>query len=401
MLEFDQAQSLLTAAGRAPERPTLRPLALAQGRVLAQTLVATVDLPAADNSAMDGYALRQADYVPGQSLPIQQRCYAGVAPQPLQAGYATRLFTGSLLPDGADSIVIQEDCKEDDGRVTLHVAPVPGRHIRKRAEDIAQGTVLFEAGTVLDAARLAVLAAQGYVEVPVWPRLRIGVLTTGDEVIAPGQPLASHQVYNANGPMLAALIRNMGARPSRVLHAADQVDDLTTALTTLAQCSDLVITVGGVSVGEHDLVKPVLESLGGELDLWKVRMKPGKPVALGRVGDVPVVALPGNPVSAYAVFTVLVSPLVRRMQGRAEILPPTATAELRTSKPQGDSRENFLRVQARVGVTGQLEVVPHAGQTSGILHALAWSDGLARIPAGRELTDGAYVKYYAFSDWLS
>lgn len=400
MLEFDRAQALLIGAGRVPAQSVLRPLAVAQGRVLAEPVIASVDMPTADNSAMDGYALRLADYAAGRALPIQQRCYAGVAPLPLKPGYATRLFTGSLLPEGADSIAIQEDCSESDGHVVIHAAPVPGRHVRRRAEDIGQGTVLLEAGTVLDAARIGVLAAQGCARVPVWPRLRVGVLTTGDEVIGPGQPLAAHQVYNANGPMLAALITGMGARVSRRLHAVDTVADLETALTTLAQCSDLVLTVGGVSVGEHDLVKPVLESLGGELELWKVRMKPGKPVALGRVGQVPVVGLPGNPVSAYAVFTVLVSPMLRRMQGRAMALPPTMTAVLRGPKSYGDSRENFLRVKAQSDPAGLVEVVPHTAQASGVMRALPWADGLARIPAGVELADGARVAYYPFATWL-
>src|SRR5690606_13202848 len=259
---------------------------------------------------------------------------------------------------------------------------------------------LFTAGTVLGGGEIGVLAAQGLREVAVYRRLRVGVLTTGDEVIEPDQLLQPHQVYNSNRPILASLVQGIGAELSLAVHANDDEAELSAALTQLAACSDIVLTAGGVSVGERDLVKPVLESLGGELELWKVRMKPGKPVALGRVGTVPVVCLPGNPVSVFAVFTVLVSPMLRRMQGRAALLPSTATAVLPTPVTQCASREHFSRVQARTTEAGLLEVVPHRGQSSGIMNALPWADGLARIPAGASLGDGERVRYYAFANWL-
>jgi len=400
MLEFDRAQALLAEAGRPPAASEPCELGQAQGRVLAQAVAAILDMPPADNSSMDGYAIRAADYREGTVMPVQQRCYAGDMPAPLQAGCATRLFTGSLLPQGADTVILQEDSVESDEGVRFLEAPTPGQFVRPRAEDVAAGAMLLGAGTVLGAAELALLAAQGMTDVTVRPRLRIGVLTTGDEIVSPGQPIQPQQIYNSNGPMLAALINGMGATTSAVVHAADDVESLRAALTRLAQCSDLVISAGGASVGDRDLVKPALESLGGELALWKVRMKPGKPVALGAVQGTPVVCLPGNPVSVFAVFTVLVSPMIRRMQGRGVIYPAVAGAVLRANKIHGDSREEFLRVQARHTTRGMLEVLPYSNQGSGIMSALPWATGLARIPAGSQRREGDVVSYYDFRLWL-
>ena len=263
-------------------------------------------------------------------LPIQQRCYAGDVPEPLKPGHAIRLFTGSVIPDGADTVVMQEDTTEADNQVEISRPPKPGQHIRRRGEDTLAGAPLLAAGTQLEAAHVALLASQGLASVRVFGQLRVGILTTGDELVLPGQPRAAEQIYNSNGPMLAALARGMGALPVHVLHARDTEEDLLAAFKTLLADCDLVLSVGGVSVGERDLVKPALAALGGELSLWKVRMKPGKPVALAYIAGKPVVSLPGNPVSAYAVFAMLVTPLVRRMQGRETLFPPISQLPLRT-----------------------------------------------------------------------
>lgn len=401
MLEFDEAQSRLIAAAPAPARTETISLAQAAGRVLATDLSATVDLPAADNSAMDGYAIRHADYQPGAKLPIQQRCYAGDLPQPLVPGQATRLFTGSLMPEGADTVVMQEDTREADGFVEITQAPRAGQHVRKRGEDIRAGKPLLAAGTLLQAAHVAMLASQGLAEVTVYTRLRVGILTTGDELAAPGQPRRPEQIYNSNGPMLAALTEGLGAQAVHVLHARDDEAALQQALRTLRDDCDLVISVGGVSVGDRDLVKPAIESLGGEVALWKVRMKPGKPVALAQLDGKPVVCLPGNPVSAYAVFAVLVSPVIRRMQGRTLVCPPVARAALRTERTRQDSREEFLRVQCTPLAGGGAELTPYANQGSGVLSSLPWADGLARLPAGVPVNDGDLVAYYDLRHWLA
>ena len=401
MLDFDHAQTLLANAAGPLQRREDIALTEAAGRVLATDLQATVDIPPADNSAMDGYALRVADWQAGARLPIQQRCYAGDVPEPLKPGHAIRLFTGSLIPDGADTVVMQEDTVEADNHVEISREPAPGQHIRRRGEDTMAGAPLLAAGAMLQAAHVALLASQGLATVPVVGQLRVGILTTGDELVPPGSPRAPEQIYNSNGPMLAALARGLGAVPVHVLHARDTEEDLLAAFNTLLTDCDLVLSVGGVSVGERDLVKPALATLGGELSLWKVRMKPGKPVALAQINGKPVVSLPGNPVSAYAVFAMLVSPLVRRMQGREEIFPPVSLLPLRTENPRKDGREEFLRVQRRVATEGTAELVPYGHQGSGVISSMPWATGLARLPADVLVNDGDRVPYYDLRHWLA
>ena len=401
MLDFDTAQARLAAAGSRPASAENCPLTQVRGRVLAEDLSATLDLPPADNSAMDGYAIRHADYAPGKSLPVQQRCYAGVKPEALLPGHCIRLFTGSLIPPGADTIVMQEDAEETDNALLIHQAPRLGAHIRYRGEDISANKPLFAKGTLLNAPQIAMLASQGYAEVSVYPTLKVGILTTGDELINPGQPRSEEHIYNSNGVMLAALVENMGAQAVHVLHALDTEASLQQAFTTLLQDCDLVLTVGGVSVGEKDLVKPAIEQFGGTLDLWRVSMKPGKPVALAHAANKPIVCLPGNPVSAFAVFTMLVSPLLRTMQGRAQFMPPLQYGRLSTSKRFHDSREEFLRVQTQAQTDGTLALAPYPQQGSNILSSLAWAGGLARIQANTTVEDGAVVPYYDFQHWLA
>ncbi|WP_454691881.1 molybdopterin molybdotransferase MoeA [Achromobacter aloeverae] len=403
MLEFDDAQRQLAQGAAAPTRSTRVPLHQAPGLVLATDIAATLDLPPADNSAMDGYALRYEDYAAAggahRALPVQQIVYAGQAPAAQAPGQLTRLFTGSLMPAGADTVVMQEDTRAVDDGVEILAEPKPGQHVRLRGEDVAAGQPLLAAGTRLEAAHVALLASQGIAEVTVHPAVRVGILTTGDELVTPGEPRSSHQIYNSNGVMLAALVNGMGARATHVLHARDDEASLQAALRTLTDECDLVLSVGGVSVGDKDLVKPALESLGGTLALWKVRMKPGKPVAMAHVGGKPIVCLPGNPVSAYAVFTVLVTPLLRRMQGRTEIFPQVSYLTLRTPKPRHDAREEFLRVKRVVnaGSVGELQVFDR--QSSGVMSSLPWATGLARIPAGVPVYDGEKVAYYDFRHW--
>lgn len=401
MLDFDAAQQRLLDAVAAPAATEPCALREAAGRVLAEDAVATLALPAADNSAMDGYAVQAAGLEPGMALPVQQRCYAGEMPEPLRAGQAIRLFTGSLMPVGADAVVMQEDCEERDGVVTVREAPRPGQHVRRAGEDVAPGALLVAAGARLAAAQVALLAAQGLDTVRVHRRLRVGVLSTGDELVQPGTAREPQQVYDSNGPMLAALVEGLGAEVGAMRHARDDEAHLAAAIQALARDNDIVLTAGGVSVGEKDLVKPVLEGLGGQLALWKVRMKPGKPVALGEVLGKPVVCLPGNPVSAYAVFAVLVSPMLRRMQGRAQPRPRVQRGVLRCPRPLGDSRENFLRVRADSDPEGRLVLEPYRDQASGIMSSLPWADGLARIPAGEQRADGDVIAYYPASGWLA
>ncbi|MFT0532991.1 gephyrin-like molybdotransferase Glp [Castellaniella hirudinis] len=402
MLNFDDAQTRLADRAHPPRHHETLPLADLFGRVLATDTFATLDLPPADNSAMDGYALRAADTLRTPvTLPVQQRCFAGQAPQALLPGQAIRLFTGSVLPTGADTIVMQEDCREDDTGVTFDAPAQADRHIRRRGEDMRAGARILAAGTLLGAGEIAVLAAQGIAQAPVFPLLKVGILTTGDELITPGQPLPPAAIYNSNAPMLASLCRGLRTAPAQLRHARDDEAAIQRALAELADCCDLVLSVGGASVGEKDLVKPAIDALGGTLDLWRVRMKPGKPVALATLRERPLVCLPGNPVSAFAVFTLLVSPLIRGLQGRRLIRPPVRRGILAADRPLGGDRDDFIRIQARQPASGLPTLTPHTQQSSGALSSLAWADGLARIPAGTPVPPGAEVDWYALSDWLA
>jgi molybdopterin molybdotransferase len=401
MLDFDVAQARLAAAGPSPAITESCPLNQAGGRVLAQTLFAALNLPPADNSAMDGYAIRHADYQPGTRFPVQQRCFAGDTPEDLQPGKTIRLFTGSLIPQGADTVVMQEDCIETNNEMEIVRTPRAGSHIRPKGEDVEEESQLLAKGTLIGAAEIAMLASQGYAEVTVYTRLKVGILTTGDELVDAAQTSGTGQIYNSNGPMLAAMVQNMGAQVVHNLHARDTPASHEAAFATLVQDCDLILTVGGVSVGEKDLVKPTIEQVGGTLDLWRVCMKPGRPVALAHVQNKPVVCLPGNPVSAYVVFALLVSPLLRNMQGRAEPMPPVQYGKLNTNRGFNGTREEFLRVQAESSAAEGMRLTPHPKQGSGIISSLPWATGFARIPPNMQVDDGATVAYYDKAHWLA
>lgn len=400
MLDFDLAQQRLAQGAHPITGTDAVELRHASGRVLADTVIAGVDLPPGNNSAMDGYALRYVDFVDGASMPIQQRCFAGDLPAALIAGQATRVFTGALIPEGADTVVMQEDAIEADGLVRFTRAPRANQHVRLRGEDISAGQPLLGAGTLMGPAHIALLASQGLAEVRVVKPLRVGILTTGDELVAPGQARAAQQIYNSNAAMLAALVESMGAQVCRALHARDEAHALRDAFESLLADCDLVLSVGGVSVGERDLVKPVLESLGGDLALWKVRMKPGKPMALAHVHGKPVVCLPGNPGSVFAVFTVMVTPLIRRMQGRTEVFPVVARIPLRTDRTLQEGREVFLRVRYVLNDEGVAELIPYGSQGAGNISAMPGANGLARLAADVAVSDRDRVAYYDLQRWL-
>lgn len=402
MLDFDKAQALLADRAHTLDTSETLPLDALDGRILAEDVIAAVDLPRADNSAMDGYALRLADFTPDGLLPIQAHQYAGRQPEALRPGHAIRLFTGSVLPAGADTVVMQEDTEATDQGVRILRQPGLGDHVRKRGEDMRRGETILARGTRIGPGQIAVLAAQGGDSARVYPRLRIGILTNGDELVPPGQPLGPAAVYNSNGPMLAALCRGIGAEATAVVHAPDDAKAIVAALDDLSRRCDLVLSVGGASVGDKDLVKPAVEALGGTLDLWRVRMKPGKPVALASLAGKPLICLPGNPVSAFVVFALLATPLIRGLQGRRDLLPPIRRGVLRTDRPWGGGeRDDFLRARVEHRADALPALSPHPQQSSGALSSLAWAHGLVRVPAGTVAGDGTIVDWYPLADWLA
>lgn len=391
-MAMEQAvRRLLAAAPASPSLETIK-LSEARGRVLGAALKSPIDVPGHDNSAMDGYAVRVDD---ARDLPVDRLIAAGDAPQSLPAGSAARIFTGAPIPVGADAVVMQEKCREENGRVVLPDEIEPGDNIRGCGGDVQSGTTILDVGVRFGPPELGLAAAVGVEEVKVHRRLRVALLTTGDELAQPGEALAPGQVYDSNGPLVSALLAELGYDCLQPIHLPDDFEATREALERAAAVADVVITTGGVSVGDEDHVKPALEALG-HLDLWRVAIKPGKPFAFGWVGDTPVLGLPGNPVSVFVTFLMLVRPFLSRYQGRRSVADtsynlPAAFDRLHPAP----KRREYLR--ARV-TDGQVEIYPHQG--SGVLSSAVWAEGLVCVEPGQVIRTGDAVPYLPFSELL-
>jgi len=343
---------------------------------------------------MDGYALRRADLAgAGAALPLSARIQAGFAPQPLKPGTAARIFTGAVIPAGADTVIMQEQCRERDGCVVVDRVPEESANIRRAGEDISSGSPVLPVGTRLSPQHLGLLASIGLAELAVRPRTRVQVLSTGDELVTPGLPLAPGQIYNSNDAVLSGLLSRLGCELLEPLYIPDEPDATRRALERACDRADLILTSGGVSVGEADFVKPVVESMG-RLDLWKIDFKPGKPVAFGDLAGVPFIGLPGNPVSVFVTFCLFAAPVIRRLQDRSSNFPEPvrfpAAFEARAGK-----REEYVRVRIR---QGRLQRYPHQG--SGVMSSIAWADGLARIPPETPIKPDDPVDYFSYGDLM-
>ncbi len=375
----------------------------ADGRVLAQAAISPLQVPQQDNSAMDGYALRCADVAAaGVELRVSQRIAAGDSGQPLLPGTAARIFTGAPVPAGADAVVMQEDCEAlDDGqRVRINHLPSPGQAIRRAGEDITLGAQVLAAGTRLTPAELGLAASIGLAQLQVARRPRVALFSTGDELVMPGEVAPEHMrpgaIYNSNRFFLRAMLQRLGCAVTDMGVVPDRLDATVAALREAAQGHDLILTSGGVSVGEEDHVKPAVQSLGS-LDLWQIAIKPGKPFAYGRIGGAHFIGLPGNPVSSFITFALLVRPFLLRLQGVVNVAPTTIAASAGFDWPRVDKRREFLR--ARHGADGRLELF--ANQGSGVLTSVAWGDGLVDNPAGHAIARGDQVRFLPFAELLS
>lgn len=366
-----------------------RDLAHAQGAVLAVDVYAEMDVPPSDNSAMDGYALCLADLDVGKALPVSQRIPAGATGAALQAGTAARIFTGASIPAGADTVVAQEDCELDGDMLLVKAAPRLAQHIRPQGQDIARGQLILAKGCRLQPADLGLLASLGIASVVVARRLRVALMSTGDELREPGEILAAGQIYNSNRPMLAALLQALGADVVDLGIVADTPLATKDALRKAAASADMVISSGGVSVGEEDHVKAQVEALGS-LDLWKLAIKPGKPLAYGRVADVPFFGLPGNPVSGFVTFCLLVRPYILKMLGVVDPRPPVWKALASFDWPRAGTRQEYLRARVTPSEVG-MSVEIHPQQSSGALSSVSWCNALAIIPIGKTLSRGDSV----------
>jgi len=371
----------------------------ANGRVLATPQSATINVPSADNTQMDGYAVRAADCASGAAvLAVTQRIPAGHVGQPLAAGTAARIFTGAMIPAGADAVVMQEQCDAADGMVTIQHTPQAGEWIRRAGEDIHAGATILTAGTRLRAQELGLAASVGLATLPVLRRVRVAVFFTGDELTmpgeAPGGQLAPGAIYNSNRFTLRALLENLGCEITDYGIVPDTLDATRATLRCAAAGHDLIVTSGGVSVGEEDHIKPAVEA-EGRLDMWQIAVKPGKPLAFGEVQDAFFLGLPGNPVSSFVTFLLFVRPFILRLQGVQGAVEPRAYAmRADFSWPKGDRRNEFLR--AHINDAGGLDLFPNQG--SGVLTSTVWGDGLIDNPPGQAIAPGDTVRFISFAD---
>ncbi len=380
----------------------------ADGRVLAQEVTATLQVPPQDNSSMDGYAVRVADSAQvGAVLRVTQRIPAGTYGTQLNAGEAARIFTGAPIPPGADAVVMQEDCEAlDDDQVKVNKAVLAGQWIRRSGEDVTRGATVLSQGTRLTPAELGLAASIGLAHLQVSVRPRVALFSTGDELVMPGdiapEAMPAGAIYNSNRFFLRAMLQRLGCEVTDLGIVPDKREATIAALRDAALHHDLILTSGGVSVGEEDHIKPAVESLG-ELNLWQLAIKPGKPFAYGKVsreatGDAcHFMGLPGNPVSSFVTFLLLVRPFVLALQGatKTDIARTEMTAHF--DWPRADKRRELLRVKRND--QGGLELFPN--QSSGVLTSAVWGDGVVDNPAGQTIAKGDTVSFISFAEWLA
>jgi molybdopterin molybdotransferase len=403
LLDFDEAlRQLMALAVPVPGHESV-PTQDALDRVLATDQAATLDVPPMDNSQMDGWALRIADLAGGAALPVSQRIPAGAVPQPLAPGSVARIFTGATVPPGADAVVMQEQAVAEGDRVRFELSPEPGAWIRRVGEDIRRGSTILPAGLRLTPQALGLAASVGLASLPVRPRLRVACFFTGDELAMPGEPLPPGAIYNSNRFVLGALLRRLGCEVTDLGIVPDTLSATREALREAARASDLIVTSGGMSVGEEDHVKPALEA-EGELRTWQVAIKPGKPLAWGRVrrdAGVPgegahFIGLPGNPVSSFVTFLLFVRPFVLALQGARDGPPRALALRADFDWPRPDRRREFLRV--RLNDAGGLDLFPNQG--SAVLTSTVWADGLVDNPPQQAIRRGDTVRYLPYAALL-
>ncbi len=402
MLSFEEALEKLLVAAQPVEEIRSLPITAAAGRILAASQQSTVAVPPLDNSAMDGYAVRVADITAaGVCLPVSQRIPAGTVGTTLQPGTAARIFTGAPIPAGADAVIMQERCEHGENGVVINHVPRDGENIRRAGEDISVGAEILKAGVKLRPQEIALAASAGLPELPVYRRVRVGVFFTGDELVQPGEPLPPGAIYNSNRYALRALLEGMGCEVRDLGAVADTFEATRDALRRAAADNDLVLTSGGVSVGEEDHVKPAVEA-EGSLNMWKIAIKPGKPLAFGEIrkadGKAWFLGLPGNPVAAFVTFLTMVRPFILRLQGAASVSPRILNLPSASVWGRADgARLEFLR--GWLNDDGAVELYKNQG--SAVVTSLCWSDGLVLNSPGTTIAVGDTVRFVSFAELLS
>jgi molybdopterin molybdotransferase len=395
LLSVDEALEVLLAGARAVSEIEEVPTLEATGRVLARAQVSTMDVPPMDNSAMDGYAVRTADVkAPDTRLKVAQRIQAGSTGAALAPGSAARIFTGAPIPQGADAIVMQEFCAADGDYVIVKKVPQAGEWVRLRGSDVRAGGEVLAAGVKLRPQDTGLAASVGIAKLPVRRKLRLGLFFTGDELVMPGDPLPPGRIYNSNRFTLNGLAQAFGCVVRDYGIVPDKLDATRAMLRRAAGECDVIVTSGGVSVGEADFVKPAVEAEGSLL-MWKIAMKPGRPLAFGRVGQAAFIGLPGNPVSSFVTFLIFVRPFLLRTQGIADVAPRALEARADFDWREPDARREFLRV--KWNAQGGLDLYPT--QDSAVLTSTSWADGFVDNPPNRAIGKGDTVRFLAYADF--
>ncbi len=394
LLSVDEALAQLLAGARPVTEVEQVPTMQAAGRVLARAQTSSMDVPPMDNSAMDGYAIRCSDVsLLNASLKISQRIPAGSVGKPLEPGTAARIFTGAPVPPGADAIVMQEHCSVAGDHVVVKKSPQKGEWIRLAGSDIRKGSVVLTAGKRLLPQDTGLAASVGIKSLPVYRKLRLGLFFTGDELVMPGEPLPPGRIYNSNRFTLNGLAAAFGCEVRDYGIVPDNLDKTREVLRKAAAENDVIVTSGGVSVGDEDHVKPAVEAEGSLL-MWRIAMKPGRPLAFGKVGDAAFIGLPGNPVSSFVTFLIFVRPFLLKTQGHAEVMPRAIDARADFDWPAPDARREFLRV--KWNARGGLDLYPT--QDSAVMTSTAWADGLLDNPAGSAIRHGDRVRFLPYSE---
>ncbi len=406
LLSVDEALGRLMAGARPVSGTETVATLAATGRVLAQAQSSALDVPPLDNTAMDGYAVRSADCVSGEArLRVAQRIPAGAVGKPLEPGTAARIFTGAPIPAGADAVVPQEQTAVEGDHVVIKHKPQPGEWIRHAGEDIRAGATILPAGTRLRAQEIGLAASVGIAQLPVHRKVRAALFSTGNELVMPGEPLPPGAIYNSNRFTLTGLFRMLGCDIEDLGIVPDTLEATRAALRAAAATSDIIVTSGGVSVGEEDHVKPAVDA-EGRLDLWRIAMKPGRPLAFGAVrrdragnegGEAAFIGLPGNPVSSFVTFVLFVRPFVLRLQGATPVEPHAFAMRADFDWPKPDARREFLRVKSNAA--GGLDLFPN--QSSGVLTSTVWGDGLVDNPAKQAIRRGDTVRFLPFAELLN
>jgi molybdopterin molybdotransferase len=401
LVSYDDALRSLLNKVSATEMVENKPLLEALSRILAQSIQSSINVPPADNSAMDGYAINTADIATAGTtkLRVSQRIAAGDTGQTLKPGTAARIFTGAPIPSGANAVIMQEQVEAIADTIEFKVRPSEQQNIRPAGNDIKIDDKILDQGCLLRPQALGLAASIGLQSLPVYQKIRVGIFFTGDELVEPGEALAPGKIYDSNRYTLHGMLQKLGCDIVDLGLVGDTLDATKTAMLEATDKADLVVTCGGVSVGEEDHVRIAIEQLG-DLHLWRLAIKPGKPLAFGKINQTPFIGLPGNPVSVFATFMLFVSPVIKTLQGRYWQKPTAIPVTAGFDWPKPDSRREFLRARLEQDEDLALIARIYPNQDSGVLTSTAWAQGFVEIAEGATVKTGDKVNYLPFSEFL-